>query len=372
MNNMPGRRNFGRIIAFFYFTLATLLVSPAFSSPQGAEQDTLPPPSPLDRLELPEDEYIFVPREEQQTSAAYRSYRRGFFITQVNVNSSGQNIIGDAANEPSIAIDPGAPNKMAVGWRQFDTISSNFRQAGYGYSSDGGATWTFPGVIQPGIFRSDPVLDADNGGHLYYYSLSTASGYTCEVFKSTDGGVSWSGAVPAYGGDKGWMTIDRRGALGDGNIYCFSRDGVSTTIVLTRSLDGGQSFQPLVNVPGNPGRGTIAVGADGELYAAGRSFDNGQFVLARATNAYDPQVTPVFEFSTVLNLGGQFSAYAGPNPGGLLGQTIVACDHSGGPTHANVYVLSSADPPGLDPSLRCIFHSQHRQRPKLEPAGAHQ
>jgi hypothetical protein len=119
--------------------------------------------------------------------------------------------------------------------------------------------------------------------------------------------------------------------------------------VLTRSVDGGQSFQPPVNVPGNPGRGTLAVGVEGELYAAGLSFDTGQFVLARSSNAYDPQVTPVFEFSTQLNLGGQFSAYAGPNPGGLLGQTGVACDHSGGSGHGNVYVLSSVDPPGADP-----------------------
>jgi hypothetical protein len=57
----------------------------------------------------------------------------------------------------------------------------------------------------------------------------------------------------------------------------------------------------------------------------------------------------VFEFSTQLNLGGQFSAYAGPNPGGLLGQTIVACDNFGGSGDSSVYVLSSVDPPGADP-----------------------
>jgi hypothetical protein len=267
----------------------------------------------------------------------------------VNVNDSSRNIVGDAANEPSIAVDPTDPDIMVIGWRQFDTISSNFRQAGCGYTTDGGQTWTFPGVIEPGIFRSDPVLDSDRSGGIYYYSLSTATGFTCEMFKSTDGGVSWSGAVPAYGGDKAWMTIDRAGGLGDGNIYCFSRDGVSTTIVLTRSVDGGQSFQPLVNVPRNPGRGTIAVGVSGELYAAGRSFDNGEFVLARSINAYDRHSTPVFEFSSQLDLGGQYSAYAGPNPGGLLGQTGVACNHSLRRGRGDVYVLSSVDPPGLDP-----------------------
>jgi len=339
MNNLPGR-----VIAFIYLMLACGLISPALFMAQEVEQDKQMPPWAVDRLELPDDEYIPVPREEQQTTPAYRFSTAEFFMVQVNVDQFGQNISGDAANEPSIAIDPTDANRMAIGWRQFDTIGNSFRQAGYAYSTDGGQTWTFPGVIQPGIFRSDPVLDADNNGNLFYYSLSTATGYTCELFKSIDGGATWLGPVPAYGGDKGWMTIDRTGSLGEGNIYCFSRDGVSTTIVMTRSVDGGQFFEPLVTVPQNPGRGTLAVGIDGELYAAGLSWNNGQFALARSSNAPDSQATPVFEFSTQLNLGGQFSAYAGPNPGGLLGQTIVACGDSG-----IVYVLSSVDPPGGDP-----------------------
>src|SRR3974390_2475976 len=63
---------------------------------------------------------------------------------QVNVNASGQNIPGDAANEPSMCIDPTNPNRMAVGWRQFDTTNSNFRQAGVAYTTNGGLNWTFP------------------------------------------------------------------------------------------------------------------------------------------------------------------------------------------------------------------------------------
>ncbi len=309
--------------------------------------------------ELPDDEYVSVQREFQQRSPAYRFSSTEFFTIQVNVDESGQNILGDAANEPSITLDPANPNNVVIGWRQFDTISSNFRQAGYGYSTDGGQTWT-TGVIEPGIFRSDPVLDTDNYSNLFYYSLSTSGGYTCELFRSVDGGAFWLGPVPAYGGDKGWMTVDRTGSEGEGNIYCFSRDGTSTSIVMTRSIDGGQFFQPLVNVPGNPGRGTISVGIDGVLYAAGRSFDNGEFVFARSSNAPDSLVTPVFEFSTQIDLGGQFSAYAGPNPGGLLGQTIVACDNYGSSGDSMVYVLSSVDPPGSDPLDVYFIHSTNR------------
>ena len=81
-----------------------------------------------------------------------------FTSHQVNVNANGQNITGDAANEPSIAVDPTNHNRMVIGWRQFNSVTSNFRQGGYGYTTNGGTTWTFPGVLENNVFRSDPVL----------------------------------------------------------------------------------------------------------------------------------------------------------------------------------------------------------------------
>src|SRR5258708_68430 len=64
---------------------------------------------------------------------------------QVNVDAAGQNIPGDAANEPSLCLDPTNPNRIAIGWRQFDSTNSNFRQAGWGYSTNAGVSWTFGG-----------------------------------------------------------------------------------------------------------------------------------------------------------------------------------------------------------------------------------
>src|SRR2546425_757448 len=57
---------------------------------------------------------------------------------QVNVNGSGQNIVGDAANEPSMCLDPNNPNRIAIGWRQFDSTNSNFRQSGVAYTTNAG------------------------------------------------------------------------------------------------------------------------------------------------------------------------------------------------------------------------------------------
>lgn len=348
------------ITAFIYFLLICSLFPLKFSYTQSDQQEKQILPWEVERIdEFPNDQYVPVKKGEQQRSPAYRFSTDDFFTEQVNVDQFGQNIVGDAANEPSIAVDPANPDNIAIGWRQFDTISSDFRQAGYAYSTDGGHNWT-TGIIEEGIFRSDPVLGANNFSKFFYYSLSTSGNYTCELFNSVDGGATWLGSVPAYGGDKGWMTIDRTSSPGGGNIYCFSRDDIATTIVMTRSIDGGQFFQPLVNVPGNPGRGTLAVGVDGELYAAGLSFNNGQFAFARSTNAPDSQATPVFEYSTQINLGGQFSSYTGPNPGGLLGQTIIACDNSGSSGDSTVYVLSSVNPPGADPLDVNLIRSTNR------------
>ena len=46
-----------------------------------------------------------------------------FTSYQANVDASGNNILGDAANEPAIAVDPTDSNKMTIGWRQFDSIN---------------------------------------------------------------------------------------------------------------------------------------------------------------------------------------------------------------------------------------------------------
>src|SRR5688572_28581036 len=104
-------------------------------------------------------------------SPARRSVHRGSTSYQVNVNGAGQNIVGDAANEPSITVDPTNRDRKAIGWRQFSSVTSNFRRAGYGYTINGRSVWTFPASIEPQLFRSDPVLFSDDQGRFFYLSL---------------------------------------------------------------------------------------------------------------------------------------------------------------------------------------------------------
>jgi hypothetical protein len=275
----------------------------------------------------------------------------GVQSVQVNVDAQGNNVFGDAANEPSMAIDPTDPDRIVIGWRQFDNVASNFRQAGRGYSTDAGASWTFPGVLTPGTFRSDPVLSANSEGAIYYYSLGNPNTFACDMFISADAGVTWTDPIPAFGGDKAWMTIDRTGGIGDGNIYV-AWSTITGSDTFTRSTDGGLTYMEPIELPGTPVFGTIDVGPDGAVYVAGinnPSFNNSNFRLTQSTDAQNPALAPTFSPAVSVAMGGALRGGAGPNPGGLLGQVWVAVDRSGGPTDGNVYLLSSVNPPGPDP-----------------------
>ncbi len=292
----------------------------------------------LHREEL-DDEFVIVDKTSMQRSTPYQTEGDFYFTRQVNVDGNGQNIIGDAANEPSIAVDPTNPFRMVIGWRQFDTVNSNFRQAGYGYSLDGGLTWTFPGVLDPGNFRSDPVLDFDSEGNFYYNSLQ--SSFACDVFRITDGGTVWSSPVSAQGGDKQWMEIDRSGGIGEGHNYSYWNENFTTCApgAFTRSTDGGLSFEDCESITGSPFWGTLAVDGNGDLYITGRSGT--EIIVVKSTNAKDGSQTVVWDFSTVVDLNGTLGIFPLVNPEGLLGQAWVDVDVSGGPGDGNVYVLAT-------------------------------
>ena len=197
MNYTSEKKRFDNIIYLVSFLIIVFLISPNLIFSQTNEQKKDNPPDPRLHHEVKDDDYIPIDRESQERSPAYNYVMSNITTVQVNVDGSGQNIVGDAANEPSIAVDPNNRNKMTIGWRQFNTVNSNFRQAGYGFTTDGGQTWTFPGVIEPGVFRSDPVLDYDVDGNFYYNSLTNNPDYYCKVFKSSTGGSSWDGGTDA-------------------------------------------------------------------------------------------------------------------------------------------------------------------------------
>lgn len=293
------------------------------------------PPEQLDQPPASPDELFRQPQSARMVA------RRGAFTSiQVNVNAAQNNIVGDAANEPTIAISPVNPDQIVIAWRQFDSIASNFREAGISYSHDRGATWNMF-TLQNGTFRSDPVLGADADGRFIFSSLSSIT--SVEVFRSLDGGVNWT-MTGAFGGDKQWIAVDERpSGLGAGHIYQnwnvqFSCCGLND---FTRSINNALSFQSPVALPTPSLKwGTLDTGPDGALYVVGATLNNSGHLFTSSITARDPDLLPTFSPVIAINLGGQ-TVTGGINPAGLLGPVWVAVDHSTGPTSGNVYVLAS-------------------------------
>src|SRR2546421_2782616 len=300
---------------------------------------------PLEKYDMPP---MHIYRLE--TSPRMISQFGVFTSSQANVDANGQNIIGDAANECSISVDPTNLSKMTIAWRQFNNVTSNFRQGGWGYTTDGGTHWTFPGVLQNGIFRSDPVTNSNEIGQFFYLSLQSdvnLSFFCDDLWCSTDGGQGWVEQSPdrgAGGGDKQWFTIDKTSGPGHGFQYQ-SDDGINCSgggVEFQRSTNGGVTWQNPIVVPHGPVYGTLDVDTNGNLFIGG---EGSSFYCVRSSNAQIGGQTPTFDRSTAVNMGGCIGS-GEINPAGLDGMVFLAVDRSGTATNNNIYMLASVLPPG--------------------------
>src|SRR5436853_554256 len=323
-------------------SLATLIsgsgqgLAPTRKAPRG---------EPLEKYDNPP-----APPRKIETSPRMISQFGTFTSHQANVDANGQNILGDAANECVIAVDPTGGNKMTIAWRQFNDVTSNFRQGGWGYTTNGGLNWTFPGVLENNVFRSDPVTNSNEIGQFFYLSLQSnvSQSFFCDdLWRSTNGGQSWtllSGERGGGGGDKEWFTIDKTNGPGHGFQYQ-SDDGINCSgggVEFQRSTNGGVTWQNPIVVPHGPVYGTLDVDTNGNLFIGG---EGSSFYCVRSSNAQIGSQTPTFDRSTAVNMGG-FIGSGGINPAGLDGMVFLAVDRSGTATNNNIYMLASVVPSG--------------------------
>ena len=116
-----------------------LLIALPGASAQLAPVREAPLNGPLEKYDNPP-----APPRKIETSPRMISQFGVFTSYQVNVDQNGQNILGDAANECAISVDPTNGSKMTIAWRQFNDVTSNFRQGGWGYTTDAGIIGHFP------------------------------------------------------------------------------------------------------------------------------------------------------------------------------------------------------------------------------------
>lgn len=302
---------------------------------------------------------VASPIDALASEAVYGSYAS----IQVNVDALNQNIPGDLGNEPTIAINPTNPSNMVIGWR-LRPVGSGLISAGNAYTFNQGATWhgspTLPAL--PNQKRTDPALDVDSLGNFYFQSYATGGGVpdANSVFKSIDGGVNWQTPVYQFSGDRNFITIDRTGGIGEGNIYSTwssdsNPDPGYVPKYFVRSTDQGASYQqPIDGLPVYVGFGRMTVGPEGEVYISGRDwvsdindagtvFEN--FYFLKSLDAKDATISPTFTATTV-DMGGKpvDLTFNAPNPRGGMYEVVVATDHSPSTTRGNIYMLTSVLP----------------------------
>jgi len=181
----------------------------------------------------------------------------------------------------------------------------------------------YPGLT-PGVFGTDPVLDADAYGNFYYVSINFEE---MRLFRSADGGVTWGTPIQTFSRfrDKPWLLVTHRPEH-DHPIILITWSRTSFQV----SFDGGISFTE----PSSSGTwGTMAIDSTGGLHIVGEPK-----LISSSLDALVPDGIPSFDWR-VLPFPGALIASSDANSSGLLGMLWVATHRIATASHDNLYVL---------------------------------
>jgi hypothetical protein len=278
---------------------------------------------------------------EMDTLASYVPFFPDSLNVKINHDATTQ-----VQNEEQVCVNPKNTKELVAVWRDF---RFGYRRVGYGYSTDGGLTWTdqlFTGTPYP--WHSDPGLTVDSLGKFYAVTLSYLNGAPYNglfVYKSTNGGMSWGAPVTVVDSfynafeDKELIACDRTPSSYSGNLYVtwtrFDYNTNTTYIKCSRSTNGGSSFiRPPVNVSDLEGVQwpVPAVGPNGEVYIAWFDYNGPRIRIDKSTNGGVSFGTDI----GVQNTNG----YTDDLNGGILVFPFPAMDVdiSGGPYNGYIYI----------------------------------
>lgn len=157
-------------------------------------------------------------------------------------------------NEVLLSADPDDANHL-LGCSMTASAASNRISTVVYRSSDRGETWEPVLDTTAFKFSGDPTCALGRRGAAYYVALgTTADGKNqAPVYRSTDGGKSWSDPVSLHGFhglDREYVTVDNTGGRYDGRVYVHATgwargmegDRKAGDISVFSSADGGAHF----------------------------------------------------------------------------------------------------------------------------------
>ncbi|MFI5372303.1 MAG: PPC domain-containing protein, partial [Candidatus Eisenbacteria bacterium] len=276
-----------------------------------------------------------------------------------------------AQSEVSIAADG---QNVVVTWNDGEGLNyaPPTNAQGYGWSTDGGITWTDGGAPPAPtglIWFSDPVVVVNPKSHKFYFSalvvdpndFSFGQNGVGVIQGSFSGGVfSWGTPVVAIQAaantkiyDKEWMAVDST----SGNVYVSYVDFFvgGDQIEFKRSTDAGATFPTTSVLSSAQDQGyvqapRVVVGPTGEVYVAWYAIGNGvTSAWARDFYRIKKSINQGLTFGSQATLDSAFVDFGNGAPGFNRGNSFafpsLAVDNTTGPHRARVYATwnESAD-----------------------------
>jgi len=267
-------------------------------------------------------------------------------FTFSNVNISNDTF---PQNEPSVRISHKDPNRMVAAWRDFRTgVDPAVRRVAYGFSSDGGTTWT-PGFLLPNAEypeyarNSDPSVCVDTSGnfHIATIGLDESNNNWKIIVYTLDGEYNFlygSTFAPSDTGgphyDKEYITTDLSPSSPFfGNLYIVFNG--NNAIGFTRSTDQGVSWSPEIPISSEQGTGPDpAIGPDGSINVVWNRIDINGWLGVFFNRSTDGGKT----FGTEIHVDSQYNQISVSGLGNL---PSIASDISNGPHRGNLYTVWS-------------------------------
>lgn len=265
----------------------------------------------------------------------------------ITIDGFDNYFLGTDFGEPHIVTNPRNP---------LNSICA-FNTNGVYYTLNG-IDWVKVPVAFPGFsILGDPVLTFDSLGVATYAQLyQNGSTYGIVVTRSTNKGVSWSGAYNVASttvglSDKEWIAADQTAGPYSNNLYLGWRQFGASGMRFVRSTNGGVNWSLPMSFTGNQGA-YVAVGPNGSIQGGSvyfAAFNNNNILVSRSTDGgvtFGSQVDATGSFTPAGNI------CAGRNTVKDCIRTNafpkVAADNSYTSTRGNVYAVYEVNPVGAD------------------------